>query len=99
MIQKKGKENMATMLTTIDNPFDPFDDFDSWFLYDVEKGYNSCAYLARIAKTSDSLTDRENEEEIARAIDEILVYDFMNIYKKVQKDVENDEKDLIGVKN
>ena len=90
---------MATMLTTIDNPFDPFDDFDSWFLYDIEKGYNSCAYLARIAKTSDSLTDGENEEEIARAIDEILKYDFMNIYKKVQKDVKNDKNDLIGVEN
>ena len=39
------------MLTTIDNPFDPFEQFDSWFLFDGEKGYNSCDYLGRIAKT------------------------------------------------
>ena len=73
------------MLTTIDNPFNPFDDFTSWFLFDVEKGYNSSAYLARIARTSDQLSDEENNFEIERAIDEIIKYDFMNIYKKVTK--------------
>lgn len=73
------------MLTTFDNPFDPFEQFDSWFLFDVEKGYNSCAYLARIARTSDQFSDKENNEEIERAIDEIIKYDFMNIYKKVKK--------------
>ena len=72
-------------LTTFDNPYDPFKDFDSWLLYDSEKGYNSCGYLGRIARTSDSLTDEENEEEIERAIDEIIKYDFLNIYKKVKQ--------------
>ncbi len=73
------------MLTTFDNPFDPFEQFDSWFLFDVEKGYNSCAYLARIARTSEQFSDEENDKEIERAIDEIIKYDFMNIYKKVKK--------------
>ena len=72
-------------ITTFDNPYDPFEQFTSWFLFDVEKGYNSCAYLGRIARTSDSMTDKENEEEVERAIDEIIRYDFMNIYKKVQR--------------
>ena len=71
-------------LTTIDNPFDPFTEFDSWYRFDTDKGYNSCSYLDRIARTSDQLTDQENEEEIERAIDEIIKYDFMNIYKKVK---------------
>lgn len=73
------------MLTTFDNPFDPFEQFDSWFLFDVEKGYNSCAYLARIARTSDQFSDKENEKEVENAIDEIIKYDFMNIYKKVKR--------------
>lgn len=73
------------MLSTIDNPYDPFDNFSSWYMYDVESGYNSCAYLARIAKTSEQFTDTENEEEIERAIDEIIQYDFRNIYVKVKK--------------
>ena len=72
-------------LTTFDNPFDPFEQFDNWFQYDIEKGYNSCAYLARIARTSDQLSDKENDEEIERAIDEIVRYDFMNIYLKVER--------------
>lgn len=74
---------MKTMLSTIDNPFNPFKDFDSWFLFDVEKGYNSCSYLARIAKTSNEFTEEEEAEEIERAIDEIIKYDFMNLYIKI----------------
>ena len=71
------------MLTTIDNPYDPFEQFDSWILFDMEKGYNTCAYLDRIAKTSSQLTDEENSKEIERAIDEIIKYDLFNRYKKV----------------
>lgn len=70
-------------LTTFDNPYDPFTEFDSWFQFDTDKGYNSCGYLDRIAKTSDQLSEAENEAEIERAIDEIIKYDFQNIYKKV----------------
>lgn len=82
---------MKTMLSTIDNPFNPFEDFSSWFLFDVEKGYNSCSYLARIAKTSNEFTEKEEDEEIERAIDEIIQYDFMNLYIKVKKtDTEKD---------
>ena len=77
------------MITTKDNPFSPFKDFDNWFRFDVEKGYHSSAYLARIAKTSDALTEQENDEEIERAIDEIIHYDFLGIYKKVY---EKDDK-------
>ena len=70
-------------LTTFDNPFDPFNQFDDWLRFDQDKGYNTCDYLGRIARTSDQLSDEENDEEIERAIDEIIKYDFMNIYKKV----------------
>ena len=73
------------MLTTFDNPYNPFDEFTSWFMFDEEKGYHSCAYLGRIAKTSDQLSDEENAQEIERAIDEIIKYDFQNIYKKVKR--------------
>ena len=73
------------MLTTHDNPFNPFEQFDSWFLFDVEKGYNSCGLLGRIARTSDQLTDDENDEEIERAIDQIIKYDYEHIYRKATR--------------
>lgn len=71
------------MLTTFDNPYNPFEQFTSWFLFDVEKGYDSCSYLGRIARTSDQLSEEENDLEVERAIDEIIKYDFRNIYMKV----------------
>ena len=80
-------ERSEFMLTTFDNPFDPFEQFASWFLFDVEKGYNSCGYLARIAKLSDEMTQKEIDKEIERAIDEIILYNPLNIYKKVQRNV------------
>lgn len=73
----------AVALTTFDNPFDPFDQFDSWYMFDMDKGYNSCGYLDKIAHTSDAMSEQENDAEIERAIDEIIKYDFRNIYKKV----------------
>ena len=71
-------------LTTFDNPYDPFEQFTEWFLFDVEKGYNTCAYLDRIAHTSEQFSDEENDREIERAIDEIIIYDPFHIYKKVK---------------
>ncbi len=76
---------MTVALTTLDNPYDPIDDFRHWFMFDMNKGYNSCAYLARIAHTSDALSDEENSEEVERAIDEIVKYDPFNLYVKVKK--------------
>lgn len=77
------------MLTTVDNPFDPFDDFTSWFLFDIEKGYDSCGKVMRIAKLSDDLTEKEEDVEIERAIDEIIKYDPLDVYKKVTRKIES----------
>ena len=70
-------------LSTIDNPYNPFTQFGEWFVFDVTNGYNSCGYLARIAHTSDALSEEENEEEVERAIDEIVAIDPFGIYRKV----------------
>ena len=76
-------------LTTFDNPYDTFEQFAQWYMFDVDMNYNSSSRVARIAKTSDQLSDEENEKEIERAIDEIIKYDFLNIYKKVTRNVAN----------
>lgn len=74
------------MLTTFDNPYDPFDQFTLWLMFDKEKGYNTCEYLARIVQLSDDLTEKEVDEETERAIDEIIKYDPFNIYKKITRE-------------
>lgn len=83
-----------TALTTFDNPFNPFDQFDDWYLFDIEKGYCSCGYLDRIARTSSALSEEENLAEIERAIDEIVRIDPFNIYYKVVKEIEEPKYDL-----
>lgn len=79
-------------LTTIDNPYDPFEQFIQWFLFDEEKGYHSTSYLGRIARTSDQLSDVENDEEIERAIDEIIRLNPLGVYKKVRRNVKEKQK-------
>lgn len=70
------------MLTTFDNPYDPFEQFTLWFLFDVEKGYNTCERLARITNIPEGLSDKEIDAATDAAIDEMIKYDFLNIYKK-----------------
>ena len=70
------------MLTTVDNSFNPIEQFDMWYRFDEGKGYHSSAYLARIARTSDQLSPAENDQEIERAIDDIIKYNPLGIYKK-----------------
>ena len=73
------------MLTTVDNPFNYFEQFDSWLMFDLEKGYQCCEKLAKVARISDDMTQKEIDEEIHRAIDEIITYDILDLYTKVEK--------------
>ena len=76
----------VSMLTTFDNPYNPFEDFTSWFLCDVERGYYTCAHLGRIIELSDDMSQKEIDEAIEKAYDQIIKDDFMNVYCKVFAD-------------
>lgn len=73
-------------ITTIDNPFDPFDDFVSWFMFDIEKGYYTSSKLARLTNLVEGMTDKEESEEIERAIDRLIEIDPLDIYIKVVRE-------------
>lgn len=73
-------------ITTIDNPFDPFDDYLSWFLFDVEKGYYTSSKLGRLTHLSDEMTEKEELEEVERAIDELISIDPLDIYIKIVRE-------------
>ncbi len=83
----EAPSSVITMLTTADNPFDPFTNFNDWLNFDESKGYNTCAYLARIAKTSDDLSEADQDLAIQAAIDEIVRINVLGIYKKVIKQI------------
>lgn len=74
------------MLTTKDNPYNPFDNFIEWNLYDIEKQYDTCEYLGRIANFADDMTQAEEDAENERAIDEIIRHDPFDMYVKVTKE-------------
>ena len=76
----------AHMLTTIDNPFDPFTQYDEWLSWDEDQGYYSNSLLARIAITSDELSDSDQEKAIELAIDEIVAMNAIGVYKKASKE-------------
>ena len=81
----------VTMLTTVDNPFDPFEQFNSWFMFDCEKGYNSYGKLMRLAEISEDMSSVEYDNAIEKAIDRLIEIDFLDIFKKITKEVPDEE--------
>jgi hypothetical protein len=72
------------MITTVDNPHDPRIDFSSWFAWDVEHGYNTCAYLARVAVVASEMPEVVQQKQIEAAIDEIIEIHDGGMYKKLK---------------
>ena len=83
-------------LSTYDNPYNPFENFKEWFLFDTEKGYNSCSKLDRIANVTDEMSEVEEMREIERAIDRIIELDPLGEYIKVSNElrIPDDDEDL-----
>lgn len=74
---------MAVMITTEDNPFDPRTDWDAWYQWDVANGYNTCAYLARVAIVADEFPEEVQDLQMEQAIDEIIKIHDGGLYKKL----------------
>lgn len=71
------------MLTTIDNPFNPFNDWDEWYAFDEAKGYHSSALLDRVARTSDEMSEPDQDLAIEQAINDVIEMNDIGLYKKV----------------
>jgi hypothetical protein len=81
--QSNDTETTKSFLTTSDNPYSPFTQWEEWYAFDVSKGYNTCSYLARIARGSDELSDADEDLAIENAIDEIVNLNVTGNYVKV----------------
>ena len=77
---------MDVALTTADNPYDPLDQFVDWWNYDTTMGYYTAAYVARVARTSEELSDSDNQIELLKAIDEIIELNPLIPYVKIVRE-------------
>lgn len=69
-----------TMVTTTDNPYNYFTQFEQWKEYDEKiAGYQTLSYIARIAMTSNELSENEMNSAIESAVDEICDMDLRYI--------------------
>jgi len=74
------------MLTTVDNPFNPFTQFEEWLQFDTSSGYNTLAFLARVARVSPDLSEPDQQLAIHEAIDEIIQENVSGVWRKVTRD-------------
>lgn len=72
------------MLTTVDNPYNPETQWDDWYQFDSSHGYDTPGLLARIAITSDELSELDQDLAREAAIDEIVRENVLGILKKVK---------------
>lgn len=73
------------MLTTVDNPYNPFTEFDLWYAFDEASGYHTSAFLARVLKSSENLSDADQDQALEDAIEEIVSENVLGLYRKVEE--------------
>ena len=83
-------------LTTIDNPYDPFEQFTEWLMFDKEKDYDTCEYLARRVQPylKDDMSQVEENEVIEFIVDQIVMTNPLGIYKKVWRNTKENKDTL-----
>lgn len=71
-------------LTTVDNPYSPFDQWTEWRAFDEASGYFTSALLARVTRSSDELSESDQELALNDAINEVLWMNDNGLYRKVR---------------
>lgn len=78
-----AKQDEDVMLSTIDNPWNPFTHYEEWLAFDSAHGYYSPSLLARVTVSSNELSEYDQEQDIIRAIDEIVTENVSGMHRKV----------------
>lgn len=81
----------VSMLTTVDNPHDPFDAYTEWYLWDLDHGYNTLGLLARIAVSSDDLSEADQQAALEDAMDEIVEINASGMHRKLTRSLPDEE--------
>lgn len=75
----------AHMLSTSDNPWSPWTHFNEWNTYDMQAGYHTLAYLARITVSSNELSQPDQDLAVELAIEEIVRLNINGLYVAVEE--------------
>lgn len=72
------------MLTTMDNPYNPKEDYPKWRQWDLDNGYHTEEYIARLIPLN---VDVDDDLTLAMHVNQIVLdilnNDVINIYKLV----------------
>lgn len=80
------QDEVNLMLTTNDNPYNPHTQYDKWKEWDVDNGYNTESYLARMVfmdKDVDIDDELAMQEATNKAVQSIIDYDTLGVYTLV----------------
>lgn len=78
------------MLSTSDNPWNPWTRFDEWLAYDMQAGYHTLGYLARITISSNELSVADQDLAVEQAIEEIVRLNINGMYIAVPEPTSSD---------
>lgn len=73
------------MITTKDNPYNPNTQYEQWLKWDHDMQYYTQEYVARIANVSPDMDDDAQDLLIDLAINEIIEFDTLDIYRIINK--------------
>lgn len=74
---------MHRALTTTDNPYSPFSKYKDWDGFDQAAGHHTAALLARVALTSDELSDSDVDDALDDAMITVLWMNDNGLYEMV----------------
>ena len=91
----KELKELRMLITTFDNPYHPIEEFDKWYAFDLNHGYDTLGYIARLADFSLNDSEEVHDYKEEKAMNQILENDFLALYYKMNDD---DPIDLNKVK-
>lgn len=77
---EQTQQRTPHLLSTSDNPWDPWTQWDEWRAWDEQAGYWTLSYLARIAQSSDELSEADQDLAVELAIEEIVRLNINGMY-------------------
>lgn len=79
------------LITTLDNPYNPWTDWENWYNYDIQKGYDSCGQIARLAPSEVESLPEEYIDSLREVAIDSLIEMFPNIYTKISEDISDSD--------